>query len=184
MRIGHLLYSRITNGCMLIGVASVIVFERSQHWVWLAVCGVAGAVAIATYFVRHWPAKLVAQSVRERSEEWELVERLVSRRGPGGELKQAISNIEQVPGPESGCWAGTFGADYPRVGPRAHGHDPAEVAARVVQEWVASSRGTTLDLVISREGTVSIKARRISGGQKAGVFERYTFIGEESGIVH
>ena len=56
MKIHDRTYAAATNACLLVGVASAFGFDRFRHAAWIAAGICAAAVAIATYFVRHWQA--------------------------------------------------------------------------------------------------------------------------------
>ena len=47
-------YSTVTNLCLILSVVAAFGFDRNAHPAWLVLAGCAAALAVATYFTRHW----------------------------------------------------------------------------------------------------------------------------------
>ena len=67
MRIGSTAYSTMANLCLILCVGSAIGFDRSSHWAWLVLGGLAGAVGITAYFVRHWQVRSTSEQQDPRA---------------------------------------------------------------------------------------------------------------------
>jgi hypothetical protein len=152
MKIGGNVYSAVTSACLLLGVASAFGFDRTSHTAWVLLGGCAGAVAIVTYFIRHWqtiPRREtdVREPVPPRSvwtSDWQAgqvpahVSRARLSSGQRGLAARSVSVTKARP----------FSASEP---------GPAEMVAKILKQLEETGRRNVYELTFAKDGSVTFR---------------------------
>ena len=211
MRIGSRTYSTITNVCLITCVGSAIGFDRTSHWTWLVLGGSAAAAGISAYIRRHWqaqptrpldesaslrlhealhgwaeqrPAHVVwpaAWSARHGSLLWHTRPAELPREGFTA-ARASLELLWQRQRQEVISSLPSMGAKSAKAHPGATRPEPAVLAARLVQELKTGEKGSALDVVISPNGTITLRIRDDTAGTKWDVATRMP--DRPSGTVH
>ena len=162
MKLASRTYSGVTNACLILGLASAFVFDRTNHFVWLVIGGFSATVAITTYFVRHWQSKPRTESsrpVRLRASEFKVAHwepEMLVHSIPRFYVAQKVSG-------RKASLRGHRAWDLPSPGIHAlwstgeTRHDPVEQASRIIKRLQATGKRRTYTIAIAPDGHVTVQ---------------------------